>query len=47
VFNNPSPFIPLPLLRGEGRNSREGAKPPSYSYSPFPYKGKGVRGIGC
>jgi len=27
-FTNPSPFIPLPFIRGEGRDSREGAKPP-------------------
>jgi len=25
---NPSPFIPLPFIRGEGRDSREGALPP-------------------
>ncbi len=28
VFTNPSPFIPLPFIRGEERDFREGAKPP-------------------
>ncbi len=27
LFTNPSPFIPLPLIRGEGREFVKGASP--------------------
>jgi len=33
MFTNPSPFIPLPLQRGEGRDLREG-RSPSLTYTP-------------
>jgi len=28
LFNNPSPFIPLPFIRGEGTEFLKGAPPP-------------------
>jgi len=27
LFNNPSPFVPLPFIMGEGREILKGAKP--------------------
>jgi len=42
---NLTPFIPLSLERRGGGEFREG-RSPSHQNSPFPYQGKGVRGMG-
>ena len=46
VFTNPSPFVPLPFIRGEGREFSKGAKP---LLIPFlnNVKGEGERLFSC
>jgi len=46
LFINLTPFIPL-SLKGEGEEILERGEAPLSPPSPFPYEGKGVRGIGC
>ncbi len=46
LFINLTPFIPL-SLKGEGEEILERGETPLSPPSPFPYEGKGVRGIGC
>jgi len=44
LFN--SLLIPT-MLKERGEGLKRGAKPLSLPHSPFPYQGKGARGIGC
>ncbi|MBI4283295.1 MAG: tRNA uridine(34) 5-carboxymethylaminomethyl modification radical SAM/GNAT enzyme Elp3 [Chloroflexi bacterium] len=45
VFSNLSPFIPFPLIRGEGRDFREG-RSPSLTPLPLPFLREGGQGDG-
>jgi hypothetical protein len=56
-FVNLIPLIPLPspkrlragrplLTKERGRNKKEGAKPPLKTTSPFPLRGRGIKGDG-
>jgi len=44
LFINPSPFVPLPLQRGEGRDLREGLRPSLIYTPPSLIKGRGAGG---
>jgi hypothetical protein len=50
VFTNLTPYIPL-SFKGEGKKIYREGLHPSLTYTgettPFPWQGKGVRGMGC